>query len=148
MVDKSVVRLLVKNRLKVTPQRVAILEVINSLENHPTADDIINYLRLSYPSLSLSTIYKNLETFVKKGILKRLETGNEILRYDSVPENHHHLYSTESDEVKDFFNEDLNRILNNYFRENKIPNFVIKDFKLQITGKFTETAKSKKRKSD
>jgi Fur family peroxide stress response transcriptional regulator len=132
----------------VTPQRVAILEVINSLENHPTADDIINYLRLSYPSLSLSTIYKNLETFVHKGILRRLETGNEILRYDSVPENHHHLYSTESDEVKDYFNEDLNRILINYFRENKIPNFAINDFKLQITGKFTETTKSKKRKSD
>jgi polynucleotide 5'-kinase involved in rRNA processing len=61
-----------------------------------------------------------------------------------VPEHHHHLYSAESETVKDYFNEELNNILRNYFSKNKIPNFIIKDFKLQITGKFTGTGKTKK----
>ena len=36
---------LIEKGLKVTPQRIAILEAIIKLNNHPTAENIIDYIR-------------------------------------------------------------------------------------------------------
>ncbi len=137
MPDKTVIKILVKNNLKVTPQRTALLEALLNLHNHPTAEDIIEYLRLNYPNISVGTVYKNLEKFVEKGIIKRVKTGDEILRYDAIEEMHHHLYCTDCDRIEDFYDEELNNLLKEYFSEKNIPNFNIKDIRVQIIGKFT-----------
>jgi Fur family peroxide stress response transcriptional regulator len=138
MTDKTLVKILVDNSLKVTPQRIAILEVILNLNNHPTAENIVEYLRLSYPSLSLATIYKTLNTFSKKGIIKKVLTENEVMRYDPIQDKHHHLYHNDSGEIEDFYDEELNKMLDSYFNKKKIPNFVIEDIKLQITGRLSD----------
>lgn len=138
MTDKTLVKILVDNSLKVTPQRIAILEVILNLNNHPTAENIVEYLRLSYPSLSLATIYKTLNTFSKKGIVKKVLTENEVMRYDPILDKHHHLYHNDSGEIEDFYDEELNKILDSYFNKKKIHNFVIEDIKLQITGRLSD----------
>lgn len=135
MTDKTLVKILVDNGLKVTPQRIAILEVILNLNNHPTAEIIVEYLRLNYPSLSMSTIYKTLNTFSKKGIVKKVLTENEVMRYDPILDKHHHIYHNDSGEIEDFYDEDLNKMLDSYFKKKNIPDFMIEDIKLQITGK-------------
>ena len=141
MNKKELVRILVENDLKVTPQRTAVLEVVLSLHNHPTADYITRYLRINYPNLPIGTVYKILETFVQKGIVRRVTTENEILRYDAVKEKHHHLYCNDSERIEDYYDEDLNRMISDYFSRKRIPDFTIEDFKLQITGKFTDKNK-------
>jgi len=144
MANRSVIEILINHNLKITPQRIAILEVILILENHPDADRITDYLRLSNPNISLSTIYKTLVTFTKKGIIKKVATAKESIRYDVIPERHHHLYCSESDRIEDFYDEDLNNIIDEYLNKKKIPNFTVEDIKLQITGKFTEAKAGKK----
>ncbi len=143
MANKAVIKILIRNDLKVTPQRVAILEVILALENHPTADNITEYLRLAHPNISLATIYNTLETFSKKDIIHKVSTDNDTTRYDPVKLRHHHLYSPESGRIEDFYDEDLNKILDDYLKKKKIPNFTIRDVRLQITGKFNDN-KTKK----
>jgi Fur family peroxide stress response transcriptional regulator len=138
MANKSLIRMLMQHDLKVTPQRIAILEVILALDNHPDADTITEYLRVSHPNISLATIYKTLETFTKKGIIKKVLTVKDSMRYDAISERHHHLYCSESDRIEDFYDDDLNKILDDYLKKKKIPNFKIEDIKLQITGKFTD----------
>jgi Fur family transcriptional regulator, peroxide stress response regulator len=123
--------------LKVTPQRVTVLEVILMLGNHPSADTIINYIRLSFPHIAIGTVYKTLNIFVEKGVLNKVKTDKDIMRYDAVPEKHHHLYCTESDRIEDFHDENLYRIILNYLKKIEIADFKIDDIKLQITGKFT-----------
>lgn len=44
--------------LKVTPQRMIIYEAVVSLQNHPTADNIISYVKQHYPGISVGTVYK------------------------------------------------------------------------------------------
>lgn len=144
MVNKSILKILVDNKLKVTPQRIAILEVILSLENHPTAERITEYLRLSHPNISLGTIYKTLDTFLKKGIIHKVHNNNDLMRYDAIIKKHHHLYSSESDRIEDYTDEKLNETLEKHFENIKIPGFKIEDIKLQITGRFTDKDKSKK----
>ena len=136
MANKTVIKILVENNLKVTPQRTAVLEVALNLHNHPTADYIAQYLRLSYPHIPIGTVYKILDTFVKKRIIEKVMTGDDIMRYEPIKEKHHHIYSTESERIEDYYDDDLNKILADYFRRKKIPDFTIENFKLQIVGKF------------
>lgn len=138
MANKTVIRILAENNLKVTPQRTAVLEVILGLNNHPTADIILDYIRLNYPHVPIGTVYKILDTFVKKGIVEKVKTDNETMRYDAVKEKHHHLYCADSERIEDYYDEELNKILDNYLKKKKIPNFNVKEIKLQIVGKFTD----------
>jgi Fur family peroxide stress response transcriptional regulator len=127
--------------LKVTPQRIAILEAVTTMNNHPTADKISEYVRQSHPNIAIGTIYKILETLVEKKIIRKVKTESDIMRYDAVKERHHHIYCTECDEIQDYFDEELDQLLENYFKTRRIPNFKIEDVKLQIIGKFLHLAK-------
>jgi Fur family peroxide stress response transcriptional regulator len=138
MVNKSALELLAKHGLKITPQRIAILDVILSLKDHPSAETICNYLRLNYPNISISTIYKTLETLSSKGIIKKVYSETDTMRYDAVIENHHHLYCIDTERIEDYYDDNLNKLLNNYLKKKRIPNFTIEDFKLQIIGKFID----------
>jgi Fur family transcriptional regulator, peroxide stress response regulator len=122
--------------LKVTPQRVAVLEALNALRNHPTAEKIKEYVVKKDSSIAVGTIYNILETFVKKGLVKKVKSEKDVMRYDAILDNHHHLYCEESDAIEDFYDEELNKLLEDYFNRKKIPNFQIKEIKLQINGVF------------
>jgi Fur family peroxide stress response transcriptional regulator len=63
------------------------------------------------------------------------------MRYDAIIENHHHLYCAESDRIVDYYNDEINNLLTEYFRKNGIPDFEIGDIKLQIIGKFLNVTK-------
>jgi Fur family peroxide stress response transcriptional regulator len=122
--------------LKVTPQRVAIFDAIVSLKNHPTAENIIEYIKTNHPNISVGTVYKVLDSFVENTLLKKVKTEKDIMRYDAVLSNHHHLYCVETDRIEDYEDENLNELIDNYFKNKKIKNFNVQEIKLQITGKF------------
>lgn len=129
---------LAEKGLKVTPQRMAILEAIIKLNNHPTADNIIEFIRKNHPNIATGTVYKVLETLVVCGLIRKVKTDKDFMRYDAVLENHHHLYCAESDRIEDYFDDELNSVIENHFRKKNIPNFKIDDIKLQIIGRFTD----------
>lgn len=121
--------------LKVTPQRMVILEAIHTLNNHPTADNIIEYIRESHPNIATGTVYKVLDTLVGNGVISKVKTDKETMRYDAVLENHHHIYYSDSDSIVDYFDDELNELLKKYFKKKEISDFQIEDIKLQIIGK-------------
>lgn len=135
--QRSNIRNILNNKgLKITPQRIEIYEAINKLDNHPTAEKIISEVQKNNPNIAIGTIYKTLETFIEKGLLKKVKTEKDSVRYDSMIEKHHHLYSTDSEEIVDYINEELDEVLASYFRKKGIPDFEIEEIKLQINGKF------------
>jgi len=138
MVNKSAVELLSRHELKITPQRIAILDVILKNKKHPTADTICNSVKSNHPNISTSTIYKTLDTLTSKGIIKKIYSETETVRYDPVTENHHHLYSIDSGRIEDYHDSNLIDLIDNYLNNRNIPNFKVEDFKLQIIGKFTD----------
>ena len=140
MVNKTVIKILADNNLKVTPQRTAVLEAILNLNNHPTAENIVEYLRLNFPHIPIGTVYKILDVFVEKGIVIKVKTDNDVMQYDAIKEKHHHLYCAETERIEDYYDENLDALLENYLKKKKIPNFKIKDIKLQIVGNFTDNA--------
>ena len=139
----EIILILKEKGLKVTPQRISILSAVYKLGNHPGAEKVIESIREEFPNIASGTIYKVLDTFVNNGILHKVKTEAGIMRYDSEPETHHHLYCSESDRIEDYFDKELDGILKNYFANKNIPNFSIEDVKLQIKGRF-QKRKSKK----
>ena len=128
---------LIEKGLKVTPQRIAIFEAIVKLNNHPTADNIIEYIRKNHPNIATATVYKVLDALVACGLIMRVKTDRDIMRYDAITESHHHIYCSDSDCIEDYFDKELNTLLMDYFKKKNIPNFKIEDLKLHIIGKFT-----------
>lgn len=132
---------LVEKGLKVTPQRIAILEAITKLNNHPTAEHIIDYVRKNNPNIATATVYKVLDVLVEKGLIKKVKTEKDVMRYDAFLEKHHHLYASDSDRIEDYRDDELNKILEKHFEKKSIPGFKIEDVKLQIIGKFLKDNK-------
>ncbi|MGE0020386.1 MAG: Fur family transcriptional regulator [Draconibacterium sp.] len=122
--------------LKVTPQRMRVLEAIYTLNNHPTAENIIDFIRKNDPNIGSGTVYKVLETLVENQIIKKVKTEKDVMRYDGINESHHHLYCIKCDYIEDFYNDKLDKLLNDFFEENKIDNFTIEDIKVSISGNF------------
>lgn len=129
---------LIEKGLRVTPQRVAIYDAILNTKSHPTAEEIIAAIKKDQPHIATGTVYKVLDSLVENGLIVKVKTEKDIMRYDAITENHHHLYCAESDRIEDYFDKDLNELIGNYFEQNGIPHFKIDDIKLQIIGKFTK----------
>ena len=124
------------SNLKITPQRMAVLEALNNLKDHPTADKIKEYVVKNHSNIAVGTIYKTLETFVEKGLVRKVKTEKDVMRYDAILEKHHHLYCEDTEHIEDFLDDKLNNMLEKYFKKKKIPNFKVKDIRLQIIGTF------------
>jgi Fur family peroxide stress response transcriptional regulator len=130
-------REILKNKgLKVTPQRVTIYEAVVNLRNHPTADNIIEYIKKNHPNISVGTVYKVLDSLVENQLLKKVKNEKDVMRYDAIIQQHHHLYCIQTDKIEDFEDPELDKIITQYFDKKKIKGFKIKDISLQITGEF------------
>ena len=117
---------------------MVVFEAFTRVSKHPTAEMIIQVVRKKNPNISPGTIYKTLETFVQNGIIRKVKTDADIMRYDAVIDKHNHLFCSESDRIEDYFDSELNDMLEEYFRKKNIPNFRMEDFKLQLVGRFTD----------
>lgn len=124
--------------MKITPQRMAVLEAIYQLKNHPTADNIIEFIRKTHPNVAVGTVYKVLETLVENGLVKRVTTDRDFMRYDGILDKHHHLYCSNCDLIEDYHDPDLDELLKKYFESKNIPGFKIEEFVLQIKGTFNK----------
>jgi Fur family peroxide stress response transcriptional regulator len=129
---------LTEKELKVTPQRMAILEGIYQLNNHPTAEKILDYIRQKHPCIATGTVYKVLETLVLNGLIRKVTTDKDIMRYDGILESHHHLYCSTCDLIEDYEDKELDELLKKYFENKNLPGFTIEEFVLQIKGAFNK----------
>lgn len=128
---------LAEKGLRVTPQRIAILEAILELKNHPAAEDIIDFVRKRNPNISTATVYKVLDVLVANDIIERVKTDRDYMRYDAVMARHHHLYSRHTHRIEDYSDDKLNRMILDYFEKKEITGFSVEDVRLQILGTFT-----------
>ncbi|HAR63620.1 MAG: transcriptional repressor [Candidatus Margulisiibacteriota bacterium] len=92
-IRESIIRSLKQHSLKVTPQRIAIMEYLSGTKAHPTAENIRAALEKTFPSLSFATIYNTLEMLVETKLVSRLKISEESrINYDFFTDPHHHFY--------------------------------------------------------
>ena len=56
--------------VRVTPQRLAIAEVVLNSQDHPTVQQIYERVRGHFPSMTLATIYSTLGVLQKSGLIQ------------------------------------------------------------------------------
>lgn len=85
--------------MKYSRQREMVLKAVTENKCHPTAEFIYNKLKVDLPSLSLATVYRNLNLLVNFGVIQRISMGDGIDRYDWETHPHNHLICTECESV-------------------------------------------------
>lgn len=91
-----------KAGLRLTPQRMAVYDLLAGSKEHPSAQMIYHDLLPDYPSLSLTTVYNTLETLVGLGLINELgAVGSDGIRYDADTGPHVNLACTNCHKVID-----------------------------------------------
>lgn len=75
---------------KFSRQREAIKTYLSNTTSHPTAEIIYENIKLSYPKISLGTVYRNLNLLVEQGEILKLSCGDGSDHFDGNPLPHNH----------------------------------------------------------
>jgi Fe2+ or Zn2+ uptake regulation protein len=99
--QQNTARRLRESGLRATGTRVAILEALEGDRRHPTAEMVFESLRARLPSLSMSTVYATLESFLARGLVRRIAGNSGRLRVDGTVQDHDHAVCRRCGEVFD-----------------------------------------------
>lgn len=79
-----------KKNIRLSHQRMKILEYLSNNQFHPSVDQIYNSLRKDSPMLSKTTVYNTLNVLVDANIIREISIEDKEIRYDVIVENHGH----------------------------------------------------------
>ena len=103
-----------EKKLKLTPQRLAVYQYLQSTTEHPSAEAIYKALQKTYPTMSLATVYKALKTLVEVDLVLELNVGEGNFRYDARSYDHAHIQCLKCGKVEDLIDlpiPDLNSLV-------------------------------------
>lgn len=140
--------LLKANGLKVTTQRIVILEVLEDRPNeHLTAEEIYECVKEKYPEIGLATVYRTIQLLSELNLIDKLNLDDGFVRYEigkqgnGVPSHHHHhLICLGCGKVLTF-QDDLLETLEQKIQSTM--NFQIKDHEVKFYGYCEACQKSK-----
>lgn len=77
--------------IKLTPQRIAILDYLDGNKKHPSAEEIYKAVVKKFPTMSFATVYTTLSALRDKGNVLELTIDPQKKRYDPETGSHNHL---------------------------------------------------------
>lgn len=83
-----------------------ILEIVNRVGGHMTAEQVFLEMKSRYPSVVMATVYNNLNVLCAQGQIRRLSVEGQADRYDRNV-RHDHLFCRCCGKLRDVFLEDL-----------------------------------------
>lgn len=116
--------------LKLTPQRKAVYEAMMELRHAPI-ESIISCVQSKDKEITLSTVYRILDSFCKAGLLSLVchpETGK--CYYDITVHNHHHLFNGQ--QIIDYEDPELTRLIQQYLGKKNLASADIGKIQVQI----------------
>lgn len=87
--------------MRYSRQRELILKKVMLLDDHPTAEEIYQEASRDIAGLSLGTVYRNLNTLVDAGMVRRVSVPGQADRFDHTLRMHSHLCCTRCGGVTD-----------------------------------------------
>jgi Fur family iron response transcriptional regulator len=88
--------------LRPTKQRTFVASLLlNGINRHFTAEDLQAEVSQSGITMAIGTIYNCLNHFVKRGLIKNVETNCDMTIFDTNVENHYHFLDEETGKLTD-----------------------------------------------
>jgi len=98
---ENLIHILRGQGIAVTPQRLAVLGILRTRRDHPTAEHIYQEVRGQLPAISFNTVYKTLEVLCQKGMAIKVNPLHEVARYDGMTAPHAHLICRQCHHIVD-----------------------------------------------
>ena len=92
-----------EHNLKATKQRIQIMQVLNQTNAHPSAEMIMDAIKEQGIHMSFATVYNVLETLVDAGIIRKLSSADDIMRFDYNTDFHIHIHDMQTGQIDDYF---------------------------------------------
>ncbi len=87
--------------LRPTAQRYAVLEFLAQHTVHSTADEIFHAVNRNDPRASRATVYNNLRSLTKAGLVREVMSEGKAARFDANLRPHHHFICERCGTVED-----------------------------------------------
>ena len=92
--------------VKTTHQRTEIFRELARTNEHPDAEMIYARVRRRIPAISLDTVYRTLRLLEKEGLISRVGSLGEKMRFDANTDHHHHFVCTRCGFMGDIYSEE------------------------------------------
>ncbi len=100
--------------IKLTENRRIIARVISSSFDHPDVEEVYARASKVNPKIGIATVYRAVKMFEEVGVIAKHDFGGKgRARYEKLEgDDHHHdhLIDISSDEVHEFFSEELEKL--------------------------------------
>jgi len=117
---------------RVTSQRLLLLQLLYNCESHVGADDLYHLARAQDPRLSLSTVYRTLNTLEEMNLVHELDLGDEHRHYELAGKgSHHHLICLECGKITEI---DCTLVDETLAHIEAQHDFVVTDTQIEFTG--------------
>jgi Fur family ferric uptake transcriptional regulator len=120
---------------KLTPQRIATLDVLLENEsNHLSPEEIHQLVKQKQPDTGIATVYRTLQLFDELDIAHKLNFGDGCYRYEITRESghqHHHLICLKCGKVREFDDDLLEQLEKDVEKKS---NFKVVDHRLKFFG--------------
>jgi Fur family peroxide stress response transcriptional regulator len=100
-------------KTRYSKQRELIYDNIKNRLDHPTAEDVYASLKQEYPTLSLGTVYRNLNFLADSKLVRKLHVGKQSIHFDACLEGHHHFVCQKCHQIYDIQNIEIDAIISN-----------------------------------
>ena len=117
------------HRLKMTPQRRAIIEYLQSAIHHPTAEEVLRAVNEKFPMTSRATVYNTLNWLKGEGMVREVYEGG-IVRFDPNTSDHHHFVCRKCGRVEDVESE----MIGSYQFDPSLGNHTVENFEIILRG--------------
>lgn len=144
--QESFKKILKEQGLKVTNQRLLVLEVLEKHRGeHMTAEDIYELVKVDYPEIGLATVYRTVQLLLELQLVDRINLDDGCVRYEigtlieggEGKHHHHHLICKSCGKVWSF-EDDLLEELESYIERKT--DFHVLDHELKFYGQCKECA--------
>lgn len=114
-----------------TLQKEIILNAVQSLKNHATAEEVYAFVNTQYPNISRGTVYRNLNLLSEDKFINRIEVPNAADHYDHNCSKHFHVHCIKCDKIFDVCLDDFPDMLKHVQGKE---NFQFLDYDIMFKG--------------
>lgn len=106
-----------EHKKKITPQRLAVYNVIQSRKDHPNAEELHEEVKKLHPSISLSTIYQVLDLLQELGLISKIKSVERDSRYETDISPHLNAICPKCGAIQDYHTDSISEFWNKIKKE-------------------------------
>jgi Fe2+ or Zn2+ uptake regulation protein len=101
---------------RLTPQRLAILEVLRNAHGHLSPTEIYHQVAQDIPGLTEATVYRTLNFLAEQGLVLVAHLGRGQLVYEFAEHDHHHLICRQCGDMREIDHQELKELYKQFLK--------------------------------